>query len=286
MVYPINLEEAENEDDLEGKWWNYIRLRDFMFRRHIPEEDYTKFEVGQSDILIHREKLEGDMYPTTRYQIVDIDNEEASSYLLESDVIKRYIRKSLIRYIVKIKKIPYKWTIVKFFKNGNAKMKYEPIKNLSFTVTITPKKLGYSEQRFLKLETVEDNKLEETIKTEHTIDNIIHEPIIQGISDSTGGKVFIYDSEIVAVDKRVYSYKEHDTIFYFMRIDGGTVALSDAKSEEKFDYSEINVKCSEKAFHKYKLKVGVKITFKGSTTNKKDLGFYIHNVRKFTIGVK
>ena len=48
---PIDLEQLDKEDMLEGFWWNYIRC-DFHFQKSIRKDQYHTFQVSRTGYLV------------------------------------------------------------------------------------------------------------------------------------------------------------------------------------------------------------------------------------------
>jgi len=121
------------EDDIGGKWWNYISASNFGFCEKISNlDDYL---VENDDILIHKQIISGDRFPTIRYHKV---TEDGASVEIKNAKVKEVLQKRLIAYVKENKKFPYACELVKLFKNGNVQVNFTPMQYYKFVLKIIP----------------------------------------------------------------------------------------------------------------------------------------------------
>jgi len=274
-TYKININTID--DDLEGNWWQYIRP-DFSFKPSIHSDERAAFDIESNGVLIHKQKNTEDMFPILRYHLIGADGDV---YELQLKNIKPYMLRNLGKYILRQKKLPFGCKVTRSMKNGKVTIKYEPNEFTSYAMTINPKKIGYSQNRIENLESCETNELDNKLPTQMTIDPIIWCNDIENIGRNSS-RVIIRDTEITAIDRRIATFKEHDTIWYFLHGEKGTIDFEyEPKKFKPVEIEAVNFKCSESAMDKFKLKIGDKIMFKGQFKETKFLGKFIQNIRKF-----
>jgi len=268
------------DDDLEGNWWQYIRP-DFSFKQSIPSDERENFTVHINGILIHKQKNSEDMYPMLRYHLISQDNDKAEAWELLLKDIKPYMLRNLGKYILRKKELPFGCKVTRSMKNGKVTIKFEPNEFTSYAMTINPKKIGYSQNRIENLKICETNELENKIPTQISIDPILWCNTIENIGRNSS-RVMIRNTEITVIDRRIATFKEHDTIWYFIHGINGTIDLEvEKKKFEPREIEEVNFKCSENAMTTYKLQIGDRVSFKGQFKETSFLGKFIQNIRKF-----
>lgn len=120
------------EDDLEGNWWNHISIADFSFQETITNR--SEYEVKLDDILIHKQILDGDNFPTIVYHKIV----KEGTNIITNAQVKNLLEDRLVKYIKKNKTFPNFCSVAKFFKNGAAQVNYKPTRYDSFALKIIP----------------------------------------------------------------------------------------------------------------------------------------------------
>jgi len=133
------------DDELKGDWFHHIRTSDFGFSMKLA--GIKKYEVEKDDIIIHKEIIEGEDYPTIRYNVIN----DKGSHVADKNEVKEILGKALVEYVKKNKKLPFACKFKKFFKNGAAQIDYNPSQYDKFPIKIVPKDHGISDlEEFLK----------------------------------------------------------------------------------------------------------------------------------------
>ena len=154
------------KDDLGGNWWHYIRFKDFGFLERIP--DIRALSVSAGDVFIHKQIKKGDRFPTIRYHLLTANE----SKIVQNRELKQHLAEALVEFVRENEALPFACTFDKFFKNGNAQIKYTPTEFDTFALKIIPKnhKIDNAEEFFSGLMAL-DNPLEELKKTESAADS-------------------------------------------------------------------------------------------------------------------
>lgn len=271
----IDIEKVNEEDELEGFKWKYISPK-FEYANSIPKKYFNNYRVEDCGILIHKQKLDGDRFDTTRYHYISeeegITVEEeviAVSYILDGKEIRKYMSENFSNYVNNNKKLPFGCSIKKFVENKNKFIiLYSPIgeQYSTFQFSVSNDKLNID---ISNLESEFDNRLGYIRKTEDTI-----EPITR-TQFSNYTKVNVIISKITEINLRESRYLDNITYFYILK-------LSNIKLDDDHIYEEINIRCTTKSKDKYELNIGDFISFKGSIKTDNKLGVLIQNIRKFT----
>jgi len=145
----MNINIFDIKDDLGGDWWHHINMSNFGFLNKII--DLKSHNVGEDDILIHKEIKEGDKFPTIRYHLIAGDETK----IVKNDKVKEVLAEKLVEYVRENKRFPFACHLAKIFKNGNAQVDYKPTQFESFALKIIPKMHGIenTEEFFEGLET-------------------------------------------------------------------------------------------------------------------------------------
>ena len=141
------------KDDLGGNWWHHVSASNFGFLEKIP--DLKSHSVEPGDFLIHKEKKEGDRFPTIRYHLVL----KKGTKTIENIEAKEYLAENLVGFVKHEGRFPFACTLAKIFKNGSAQVNYKPTGFDNFALKISPKTHGIDdvESFFSELETVKEN---------------------------------------------------------------------------------------------------------------------------------
>ena len=142
-------------DDLGKGWWNYIRLNDFGFLDHITH--LKDIPASDGDILIHKAMKKGDRFPSTRYHII----KGIGSRVVSKREVNTKLVNSFIKYVDKNRKLPFACKVEKFYKNGNAKVKYLPHQYNSYPLKIIKGKHVEDTKEFLENLQTSTNPLKE-----------------------------------------------------------------------------------------------------------------------------
>src|SRR6056297_3565252 len=118
------------DDDLEGRWFHYIRSKDFGWMVRIPDQHHL--EVEKDDVIIHKEIKEDSRYPTVRYHLVFEDE----AFMVEGDDIRDILAENLKEYVDQHNELPFACHFDKIFKNGKVKITYKPSDYDSFVLKL------------------------------------------------------------------------------------------------------------------------------------------------------
>jgi len=127
----INLNKLD--DELEGNWWHHIHNSNFGFSEKLADID--NYEVHEGDILIHKEIMDGERFPSIKYHVVTAKD----THVADKNEVKDILGKRLVEDIRKHKRFPYACKFTKFFKNGVAQINYNPTQHDKFPLKIVPK---------------------------------------------------------------------------------------------------------------------------------------------------
>jgi len=146
------------KDDLGGDWWHHIYSSNFGFLSKIP--NLKSHEIEENDVLIHKEIMKGDRFPTIRYHLIAEDGTK----IVKNDEVKEVLAEKLVEYVRENKEFPFACYLVKIFKNGNAQVDYKPTPFESFALKIVPKMYGIenTEDFFKGLKTEKSNPIQST----------------------------------------------------------------------------------------------------------------------------
>ncbi len=194
----IHLNLDEISDELEGRWWLEVRTSDFGFLEQIP--DVKECEVDNDDILIHKQRIEGEQFPMIRYHLI-MDGEPLQ---LQKKNLNDTLAEHLVNYIKEKKKFPFACTLEKLQKNGEAVVKYKPGAFDEFTIKINPEnyKIEDPETFFNNLETESTNALNPAGAEAFTIKPLKQAPVISQVASESGGSVCVTDAEILEMDQK------------------------------------------------------------------------------------
>lgn len=266
-------------DGLNGYWWNRIRVRDFCFLESLYTKEKVKLEIG--DVLIHKEKKEGEHFPTIRYYIVD----EGMVLLLDNKSIKNHLKRELIKFVNEKNLLPFNCSYTKGFKNGNIQVDYSPTKFDNFALTITPEDypenedFEYMYKKGLKsapnpLESGEDG-CSYTIKP-ITFSNL---SLIKGVKD----KIFVKRGTVEDFNKRREYFQEHHTSFYLVKLKDVEASADDSGEFMARQIPEIIIRLTKVSYLELNLKKGDIVSFAGFFKNDKKYGELVQNIRKVDI---
>ncbi len=162
----ININEIR--DGLGGNWWIHIQTKSLnLIERILVVEGY---EVEEDDIIIHKEIVLGDRYPTTRYHLVQGNR----TRLVESYQVKNVLIKGLINHVKKNKILPIGCMVTKSFKNGSIQINYNPSADISFALKVMPNTEGVANplEFFEKAKTQKaPEKMQERVELEGDVAN-------------------------------------------------------------------------------------------------------------------
>ncbi len=278
------------EDELEGRWFHYLRSRDFAWQSTIP--DQSNMEVEEDDILIHKQILEGDRFPQVRYHQVFEDE----AFLVDGGDVRDMLAGKLSEFLKEHNKLPFACKFAKVFKNGKVQIDYNPTGYDNFALKLEPSQLplnhikpedeenGPSTEEithyFENLETDSNNLDEEG--TSSDISKISQDSTLQAIANESGkNTVCVFDSIIKKIDRRKTFYQGHENVYYMIRLEGGEGAPDTKKSTLHRELGEINAKCSENAFEKYELEEGDVVSFNGKYKEDSKDGVVLQRIMKF-----
>ncbi len=290
MPHTVDLDEII-DDDLGGRWFHFLRASDFGWMNRIP--DQHNLEVEEDDIIVHKEIQEGSRYPTLRYHLVFEDE----AFLVDGADVRDTLAEKLSQFLKEHNKLPFGCEFKKVFKNGNIKINYSPTQYENFTLKLKPEHYPlehinpedsdegptYNElvEYFKNLDEVEENPLE-TVKTEHDIEKISEEPMLEQVANESGkNTVYVFNTTIKDIDKRKSVYQGHEKVYYLLRVEGGQAAPNKDKDTLRRDLDKANVKSSTNAFEKYELDVGDEVSFNSKYKKDRNLGVLLQNIRKF-----
>ncbi|WP_371805774.1 hypothetical protein [Candidatus Lokiarchaeum ossiferum] len=276
----MKIDITEIEDGLEGNWWHYIKSSDFSFQTRIPQ--LNSLEANEDDILIHKQILEGESFPTKRFHLI-MDGE---AFQVEGNEIRETLARKLAIFIQQNKKLPFGCTYKKIQKNNTVIIQYNPNGFDSFQLKIKPEDMELEdsdiEKLFSSMETEKVNALATSEDATFTIDPITEDPLLEQVSMESGkSKVFVVEGKIIAIDLRKSYFQGNETIFYLLQLEGGKIAPDNKKNTLQRDFSLINAKCSENAMKKFELQTGNKVSFNGKVKMDKKLKLLVQNIRKF-----
>jgi hypothetical protein len=124
------------DDELGGDWFHHIHASNFAFLTKLA--DIENYEVKKDDIIIHKEIMEDQSFPTIKYNVI----EDKGSHVADKNEVKEILGKKLVEYVKKNKKLPFACNFKKFFKNGAAQIDYNPSQYDKFPIKIVPKNHG------------------------------------------------------------------------------------------------------------------------------------------------
>lgn len=274
----INIDDLD--DDLDGRWWHYIRACDFAFQSRIPNQN--EVEVNDDDVLLHKEIKEGERFPSKRFHLI-MDGE---AFQVEGNEIRDILTKKLGEYLKVHNKLPFGCIFQKLQKNGVAIINYNPNNFDNFQLRLSPVMIEKQEdemEEFIKtLEEEKTNLLGDADDITLKIKPISEHPILEQVSVESGSnKAFVINAKIMEIDKRKSFFQGNETIFYLLQVKGGKLAADKKKDSLQRDFDILNVKCSENAIEKFELKMGDIISFNGQVKNDNKLKIIVQNVRKF-----
>ncbi|WP_457559208.1 hypothetical protein [Candidatus Harpocratesius sp.] len=280
----LNLFEAG--DGLNSSWWIRIRSNDFAFQYSISDQEQADAE--EDDILIHKEILDGDRYPTKRYHLV-LDGELAQ---IDGKVAREILSEKVANYIKNHSKLPFQCEFTKVVKTGpKINLYYNPNESDGFKLTLLPewifenheeKSIKELEEFFKKLPKTHDNLLSTSGDPTYSVEPVESANIIEQVATESGkNSVYIRNGRITEIDLRKSYYMGHETIFYLLHIKGGTAAPDRKQTSIQKEFEFINAKCSESVMEKNELKVGDMVNFLGKLKNDKKLKIILQNIRKF-----
>jgi hypothetical protein len=150
------------DDELGGDWFHHIHSSNFGFAMKLA--GIESYEVEKDDIIIHKEIMEDNNFPTIKYNVIDVKG----SHIASKDDVKELLGKKLVDFVKKNKKLPFACKLNKVFKNGAAQIDYNPSQYDKFPIKIAPKKYGISDLELffkdLKSEQVNPTKPKEEDK--------------------------------------------------------------------------------------------------------------------------
>jgi hypothetical protein len=129
--FPINFNEIS--DDLSGTWWHHISSSSFLFTETPPQIE--AYKVQPDDILIHKEILLGDRFPSVRYHVVT----ETSTQRMDNYNVKALLVKKLVEYVKEHDRLPSNCRVVKEFKNKSVQINFNPSKSVNFALKVVAK---------------------------------------------------------------------------------------------------------------------------------------------------
>lgn len=133
------------DDELKGDWFHHIYASNFGFLMKLA--GIENYEVERDDIIIHKEIMEENNFPTIKYNLIG----DKGSHGASKDEVKELLGKKLVDYVKKNKKLPFACKFNKVFKNGAVQVDYNPSQYDKFPIKIVPKEHGLSDlEQFFK----------------------------------------------------------------------------------------------------------------------------------------
>lgn len=126
------------DPDMDSFWWHRITGKNFAFKEKIVSQKRCKIHIG--DVLIHKKKVEGKMFPDINYFLVLDNGLSKEPIKVINKMIKSHLGEKIIEFVQKYHKLPYACKFIKAFKNGNVQIDYKPTKWDKFAIDISVKK--------------------------------------------------------------------------------------------------------------------------------------------------
>lgn len=272
----IDIEQVNQNDSLEGFWWHYIR-NDFAFQKSIGKSYYNAFEVSDQSVLVHKQKVGDDKFPTTRYHLVMFDNESVDTYLLDGKDIRKYLAMNFVSFVKNHHQLPFACHITKESPNREKiTINYAPIPKffeLNFEVLMV--NLSYSIEELRALPQVEENELGRDIIETFGISPVWNMSLEQFV-ESFGDKLMV-SGIVSAIDTRISRFKEHETVFYLVQVQNGKYMAEGGI--DTFPIVELNLRLTDKAMQKYALEVGSQVVAHGKLKIDRTMGCVLQNVK-------
>lgn len=276
-VLPIDIAKVKENDSLEGFWWYYIR-NDFAFQKSIGKTHYNAFDVTDMSILVHKQVVGEDKFPTTRYHIIIHENKEPKSYVLDGKDIRKYLAQNFTKYVQTYHKLPFGCKIHKESANSDIlTISYEPLPKyfeLKFQINIEKAEFDINEVRNYAVN--DNNPLGYDLIETFAISPIPYYNNLMDFAIQHENKIEIEDATITAIDMRISRFKEHETPYYLIHIENGVYT---SQGCEKFPLHELNFKLSKDSMDKSGLQVGNKVNLHGKMKSDNKLGILVQNVK-------
>ncbi|NMC06059.1 MAG: hypothetical protein GYA24_12660 [Candidatus Lokiarchaeota archaeon] len=122
------------KDDLSGPWWHIIKADDFLLAENIDMTAVGNV-VSEGDVLVHKQVLPGEHYPSVRYHEVQ---HHGSTRQVTNVEVREHLGKKLLAFIEKTGHLPPHCTFIKRFKNDSVQIDFKPSKDLAFALKIVP----------------------------------------------------------------------------------------------------------------------------------------------------
>ena len=127
-TFPINFHQIS--DELSGAWWHHISSATFLFTETPPQIE--AYEVQPNDILIHKEILPHDRYPSVRYHAATSN----ATRPIQNNEVKQILITQLAKYVKNHDRLPSNCRVIKMFKNQSVQINYTPSKSVKFSLKV------------------------------------------------------------------------------------------------------------------------------------------------------
>ncbi|MEX2683339.1 MAG: hypothetical protein Q6373_017315 [Candidatus Sigynarchaeota archaeon] len=284
------------KDDLSGPWWHLVSATDFHFLETINTTGSGQ-AVVEGDVLVHKQVLPGEQYPSIRYHVV---GQGGSTRLATNQEVKELLGKSLLAFIEKTNHLPPNCKFSKRFKNGSVQIDFEPHKNVKFALKIVPADSKVADLD-ARIETMPSGPvaLAQTApvkgqaadasaeaggaatmvpaKQAAAKDDLAIPKHIAKIQDSLA----LIDGIVEAVEKRTSTFQDNVVTYYMLTIRDAIVGLGE-KDPIGYPVSVIKARLSENKMLRKKIQPGMYLSMRGKFEPHGNDGFAIKYARGVT----
>jgi len=275
------------KDDLAGPWWQHVKAADFIAVETINMTS-SGHAVNEGDVLVHKQVLPGEQYPSIRYHVV---SQDGSTRPVTNQEVKDLLGNFLLAFIEKTGHLPPNCKFSKRFKNGSVQVDFEPQKNLKFALKIVPTDSKVA-NLVAMIETMPSGPAvmaaparappvkesgagagaggAATAATAATIatpapakpaatkDDLAVPKHISKIQ----GKLSLIDGTIETIEKRTGAFQDHPVTYYMLTIRDALVGLGD-KDAIGYPVSVIKARLTEKKVARHVIQPGMHISMRG-----------------------
>jgi hypothetical protein len=280
-------------DDLTGYKWAYLR-NDFSFQKKIGEADSKHFLINNNDLFIHSEIKAGEKFPTTRYWIISlVDQQSYPSVYNSKKEIYPILKYNLIEFIEKKHKLPFGCSFEPSSDLSKFKIVYRPDaqnRSLDFTMNfdLDEEEFPLTIDQLKNYAIVKENPLDFSPVVLHNIKKMTMRELGKIYEVGfTNGHINVFNAKILMIDTRIALSKDpsgntHESTYYILLLSDGEYAIDDKKRTPHTQMdTNLVAKASDNAMFNLQFKIGDRITFRGAFKDDLNDGFIVQNIRSF-----
>jgi hypothetical protein len=270
------------KDDLSGPWWHHVKVADFKLVEIINLTS-SGHAVNEGDVLVHKQVLPGEQYPSVRYHAV---SPGGSTRPVTNQEVRELLGKSLLAFIEKTGFLPPNCTFIKRFKNGSVQMDFEPSKSVRFALKIVPADSKVTDLD-ARIETMQAGPAQAPTpgvqvtgvpgKSAVAVDDLAVPKHITRIQ----GTVALIDGTVEQAEKRTGAFQDHPVTYYMLTIREALVGLGE-RDAIGYPVRVIKVRLTERKATRRRIQPGIHISLHGKLEEHGSDGFAIKYARCVT----